>query len=173
MQRLVKRGSPGSLRRVLSLADPTSLSLHSQRLEPAPRCRLAAYDLASPAAAAARASPTAAAAAAMAQPAPPAPAGTSRTFYRRELPPPAVEFSSAGGRALFGAALAAGTMNSYFRLAEHYGTQDEPAFCGLASVSMVLNTLAIDPRRAWKGPWRFFHEQMLDCCHPLVRLGSA
>ncbi len=32
---------------------------------------------------------------------------------------------------------------------------------------MVLNALAIDPRRAWKGPWRWFHEQMLDCCQPL------
>lgn len=35
---------------------------------------------------------------------------------------------------------------------------------------MVLNTLAIDPRRAWKGPWRVFHEEMLDCCHPLERV---
>jgi glutathione gamma-glutamylcysteinyltransferase len=32
---------------------------------------------------------------------------------------------------------------------------------------MVLNALAIDPRRTWKGSWRWFHEQMLDCCRPL------
>ena len=32
---------------------------------------------------------------------------------------------------------------------------------------MVLNSLAIDPRRVWKGSWRTFHEQMLDCCIPL------
>lgn len=49
----------------------------------------------------------------------------------------------------------------------HRRTQDEPAFCGLASIAMVLNALAIDPKRAWKGPWRWFHEQMLDCCQPL------
>ena len=35
---------------------------------------------------------------------------------------------------------------------------------------MVLNALAIDPRRAWKGPWRWFHEQMLDCCQPLSQV---
>ncbi len=35
------------------------------------------------------------------------------------------------------------------------------------SVAMVLNSLAIDPRRVWKGSWRIFHEQMLDCCIPL------
>ena len=51
-----------------------------------------------------------------------------------------------------------------------YRTQDEPAFCGLASLAMVLNALAIDPRRAWKGPWRWFHEQMLDCCQPLSQI---
>lgn len=35
---------------------------------------------------------------------------------------------------------------------------------------MVLNSLAIDPKRAWKGPWRWFHEQMLDCCQPLSQV---
>lgn len=58
-------------------------------------------------------------------------------------------------------------MNSFFKLIEQFRTQDEPAFCGLASVAMVLNALSIDPRRAWKGPWRWFHEEMLDCCLPL------
>ena len=46
-------------------------------------------------------------------------------------------------------------------------TQDEPAFCGLASLATVLNALAVDPRRAWKGAWRWFHEGLLDCCRPL------
>jgi hypothetical protein len=31
----------------------------------------------------------------------------------------------------------------------------------------VLNALAIDPGRTWKGPWRWFDESMLDCCEPL------
>lgn len=34
-------------------------------------------------------------------------------------------------------------------------SQDEPAYCGLASLAMTLNTLNIDPRRTWKGPWRW------------------
>lgn len=32
---------------------------------------------------------------------------------------------------------------------------------------MVLNALAIDPGRIWKGPWRWFDESMLECCEPL------
>ena len=32
---------------------------------------------------------------------------------------------------------------------------------------MVLNALEVDPGRVWKGPWRWYHESMLDCCLPL------
>ena len=28
-------------------------------------------------------------------------------------------------------------------------------------------TLQVDPKRVWKGPWRWYHEDMLDCCVPL------
>jgi glutathione gamma-glutamylcysteinyltransferase len=43
----------------------------------------------------------------------------------------------------------------------------EPAFCGLGTLAMVLNALGVDPKRVWKGPWRWFSEQLLDCCEPL------
>ncbi|ELR22440.1 phytochelatin synthase [Acanthamoeba castellanii str. Neff] len=43
----------------------------------------------------------------------------------------------------------------------------EPAYCGLGTLAMVLNALAIDPQRIWKGPWRWFSEELLDCCSPL------
>ncbi|EFN53566.1 hypothetical protein CHLNCDRAFT_25686 [Chlorella variabilis] len=100
-----------------------------------------------------------------------APPGFSRTFYKRQLPsPPAIEFASARGKQVFGEALADGTVNNFFKLIEQFRTQDEPAYCGLASLAMTLNTLNIDPRRTWKGPWRWFHEEMLDCCHPLPKV---
>jgi hypothetical protein len=51
-------------------------------------------------------------------------------------------------------------------------TQDEPAFCGLASIAMVLNALSIDPKRPWKGSWRWFHEELLDCCLPLSKVAQ-
>lgn len=51
-------------------------------------------------------------------------------------------------------------------------TQDEPAFCGLASIAMVLNALSIDPKRPWKGSWRWFHEELLDCCLPLNKVAQ-
>lgn len=86
-------------------------------------------------------------------------------------------------------------MAGFFKLISHFQTQSEPAYCGLATLAMVLNALAIDPCRKWKGikysfsshkleiqflccvllieinsitgPWRWFDETMLDCCEPL------
>lgn len=88
----------------------------------------------------------------------------SETLYRRPLPADATEFSSPAGRALFAEALAAGGLDGYFPLAEQFHTQSDPAFCGLGSLVVALNALAIDPGRLWKGPWRWFSEDLLDCC---------
>ena len=94
------------------------------------------------------------------------------SFHRRVLPEICVAFSSPAGRALFGAALRAGTAEAYFPLAEQFRTQDEPAYCGLSTLVMVLNALAIDPGRVWKGVWRWFHEGMLSCCKDLALVRS-
>lgn len=92
------------------------------------------------------------------------------SFYRRPLPEGLIAFSSVEGRAIFGEALALGGMDGWFPLAEHLHTQSEPAFCALGSLVVVLNSLAIDPARAWKGPWRWYAEELLDCCDPLERI---
>ncbi|CAA3020481.1 Glutathione gamma-glutamylcysteinyltransferase 1 [Olea europaea subsp. europaea] len=92
-------------------------------------------------------------------------------LYRRVLPsPPAIDLASSEGKKLFIEAIHNGTMEVFFKLISYFQTQSEPAYCGLASLSMVLNALAIDPGRKWKGPWRWFDESMLDCCEPLEKV---
>ncbi|XP_044491381.1 glutathione gamma-glutamylcysteinyltransferase 1-like isoform X2 [Mangifera indica] len=92
-------------------------------------------------------------------------------LYRRMLPsPPAIDFASSEGKQLFVEAIQGGTMEGFYKLISYFQTQSEPAYCGLASLSMVLNALAIDPGRKWKGPWRWFDESMLDCCEPLEKV---
>lgn len=86
-------------------------------------------------------------------------------FYRKPLPnPPCIPFSSEQGRKIFQEALAAGSLNCFFPLSEQFLTQDDPAFCGLSTMAMVLNALSIDPGRQWKGVWRWFSETQLQCC---------
>jgi glutathione gamma-glutamylcysteinyltransferase len=98
-------------------------------------------------------------------PYPSAPA--ERTLYMRPLPGSLAALDSADGRAVFQRALLAGTLEGYFRLAQQFHTQADPAFCGLGSLVCALNALGIDPGRRWKGSWRWFSEELLDCCKPL------
>jgi glutathione gamma-glutamylcysteinyltransferase len=94
----------------------------------------------------------------------------TETLYRRPLPAEAIAFSSPDGRKVFAEALAAGGLDGYFQLAEQFHTQSDPAFCGLGSLVVALNALGIDPGRLWKGPWRWFSEELLDCCVPLTEV---
>lgn len=91
-----------------------------------------------------------------------------QTFHRRSLPTDAIAFSSPEGRGVFSEALTSAGLNGYFPLAEQFHTQSDPSFCGLGSLVMALNALSVDPGRRWKGPWRWFAEDMLDCCAPLA-----
>ncbi|KNE96553.1 hypothetical protein PSTG_10112 [Puccinia striiformis f. sp. tritici PST-78] len=89
------------------------------------------------------------------------------SFYQRQLPESCLSFTSDRGKALFRSALADGHLESFFPLASQLVTQHEPSFCGLATLCTVLNALGVDPKRVWKHPWRWFEQDMLDCCRPL------
>lgn len=92
------------------------------------------------------------------------------SFFRRALPETCIAFNSKLGRQLFLEALHDKYMEAYFLLSIQFLTQSEPAFCGIASLCMVLNALEIDPVRQWKGVWRWWDESMLDCCRPLEQV---
>jgi glutathione gamma-glutamylcysteinyltransferase len=93
--------------------------------------------------------------------------------HRRPLPPALIPFSSEPGRALFREALESRHLEAFFPLIEQFHTQSDPAFCGLGSLVMVLNALGVDPGRVWRGPWRWFSEELLDCCTPLSKVQVA
>ena len=100
-------------------------------------------------------------------PYPPSTPAPERTLYMRPLPASHAALDSAVGRAAFQRALLAGTAEGYFKLAQQFHTQADPAYCGLGSLVCALNALGIDPGRRWKGSWRWFSEELLDCCKPL------
>lgn len=85
-------------------------------------------------------------------------------WYQRPLPPTLIPFSSNRGKSLFKEALLSGGMEGYFALAEQFQTQSTPSLCGPGTLAMVLNALALDPKRLWKGNWRWFSEEMLESC---------
>jgi glutathione gamma-glutamylcysteinyltransferase len=89
------------------------------------------------------------------------------SFHKRPLPDHLVAFGSVTGRRMLAQSMAAGDAEAFFPLVSHLHTQSEPAWCGLGTMVTVLNALEIDPGRVWKGPWRFFGEELLQCCKSL------
>lgn len=85
------------------------------------------------------------------------------SFHKRPLPPNLIALSSKRGKQLFREAFDDGTLESYFSLAEQFITQSEPSYCSISSLAMVLNALNYDPKRIWKGSWRWVSEEMLHC----------
>jgi glutathione gamma-glutamylcysteinyltransferase len=81
-----------------------------------------------------------------------------------------VALSSPQGQRQFASALSNHGLKSFFVLMEQFTTQSEPAFCGMTSLTIALNALAVDPRRTWKGPWRWYEESMLNCCLDLEQV---
>lgn len=90
------------------------------------------------------------------------------SLYRRSLPSFLVPFVSTRGKTLFKGALNEGNMENYFELSEQYVTQARPEDCAVSSLVMILNSLGIDPEKKWKGPWRWFSEDLLSCVDPLA-----
>ncbi|KAF8420088.1 Phytochelatin synthase-domain-containing protein [Tirmania nivea] len=91
------------------------------------------------------------------------------SFYMRVLPSSAslIPYDSPEGKKIFKQALDDGGLEAFFPLSQQFLTQEEPAYCGIGTLCMILNALKIDPARTWRKPWRWFTQDMLDCCRPL------
>ena len=76
------------------------------------------------------------------------------TIYTRPLPETTIDFASPKSKVLLQNAIEQDTANVYFPLAQQYLTQSDPAYCGIATLCMILNACTIDPYRTWKGVWR-------------------
>ena len=97
----------------------------------------------------------------------------SANFYRRELPQTCISFGSKEGRQIFQSCLINKGLKSFYCLIEQHTTQSEPAYCGPSTLVIILNALAVDPRRKWKGPWRWYDEYMLNCCIDLEEVKTT
>jgi len=89
------------------------------------------------------------------------------SFRGRALPSNLVAFNSSEGKQRFMYALQNDCAESYFPLAQQFSNQMDPAYCGVTTLVLILNALAIDPNVRWRGGWRWYgDEQMLleRCC---------
>jgi glutathione gamma-glutamylcysteinyltransferase len=91
----------------------------------------------------------------------------AKSFYGRKLPEILVDYRSNESKLRVVRCITNGTAVPFLSLSSCFNTQTEPAYCGLSTLAIILNALRIDPQRLWKTPWRWFTEDLLDCCRPL------
>jgi len=94
-------------------------------------------------------------------------ANLSKTFYGRSLPQNLIDYRSAESKNRLCRALQTGYAVPYLSLSSCFNTQAEPAYCGVSTLAIILNALRIDPQRIWRTIWRWYSEELLDCCRPL------
>ncbi|KAI7881030.1 Phytochelatin-domain-containing protein [Lichtheimia hyalospora FSU 10163] len=75
-----------------------------------------------------------------------------------------VNFTSHEGKRLFRGAMDQGHTESFFKLMGNFSTQSSPMLGGVSSLAMALNALEIDPKRRWKGNWRWYSDELLETC---------
>lgn len=88
---------------------------------------------------------------------------------RRVLPAHLVALNSPVGRRWLIESMTRESAAPYIMLTEHFCNQSDPAFCGVTTLLIVLNALAVDPMVRWKGGWRYFGDEdvlLSSCCMP-------
>jgi glutathione gamma-glutamylcysteinyltransferase len=88
------------------------------------------------------------------------------SFKRRILPPNLISFNSTEGKSRLLHALQTKNAEAYIPLSQQFVNQMDPAFCGISTLIVVLNALAIDPNVRWRGGWRWYGDErmLLDRC---------
>lgn len=89
------------------------------------------------------------------------------TFYGRSLPQNLVDYRSVESKTRLCRALQTGYAVPYLSLSSCFNTQADPAYCGISTLAIILNSLRIDPQRIWRTIWRWYSEELLECCRPL------
>lgn len=68
------------------------------------------------------------------------------------------------------------TAESYWSLMEHFSNQSDPAYCGVTTLQIVLNSLSVDPNVRWRGGWRYYGDEdtiLERCCISHERIRRA
>ena len=88
------------------------------------------------------------------------------SFRKRVLPSNLTAFTSKEGKIRFIRALTSNFAEAYYPLSQQFINQSDPAYCGITTLVVVLNALAMDPNVRWRGGWRWYGDEsmLLDHC---------
>ncbi|CAG8463673.1 9218_t:CDS:2 [Paraglomus brasilianum] len=94
-------------------------------------------------------------------------------FQGRELPSFLISLTSKEGKELIKESLNQGYAEGFFDLSSCFSHQMEPAYCALSSLAIVLNALQVQGAPVWKGPWRWWYDELLNCCQDIEKVKQS
>ena len=100
-------------------------------------------------------------------PLPPPHPNPTYSFKKRVLPPNLIAFTSKEGKQRFIRALTSNYAEAYYPLSQQFLNQSDPAYCGVTTLLVVLNAMAMDPNVRWRGGWRWYGDESMlleRCC---------
>ena len=86
------------------------------------------------------------------------------TFYKAKEPTEGINFKSAESKKLFLEALQDNTANPFFELSDQFTTQTYGSYCGPTNISIILNSMGIDPNTVYFRNWRWYNEKNIHGC---------
>ena len=88
----------------------------------------------------------------------------NETFYKAKEPSEGINFKSNESKRLLLEALQTNTANPFFELSDQFTTQTYGSYCGPTNISIILNSMSIDPKKVFMRNWRWYSESNIHGC---------
>lgn len=85
------------------------------------------------------------------------------SVYKRTKPSIGISFNTKRSNELVTQCLTSGYYQSFYSLISQFHTQTHPSYCAISCLVMILNSFSIDPHKKWKGIWRWYSEDTVNC----------
>ena len=86
------------------------------------------------------------------------------TFYKAYEPKEGINFKSNESKKLLQESLQSNTANPFFELSDQFTTQTYGSYCGPTNISIILNSMGIDPQTVLFRNWRYYNESNIHGC---------
>ena len=86
------------------------------------------------------------------------------TFYKANEPKEGINFKSNESKKLLQESLQSNTANPFFELSDQFTTQTYGSYCGPTNISIILNSMGIDPHAILFRNWRWYNESNIHAC---------
>ena len=87
------------------------------------------------------------------------------TFYKAKEPSEGINFKSDESKKLLLETLETNTANPFFELSDQFTTQTYGSYCGPTNISIILNSMGIDPQKTIFRNWRWYNEKNIHACN--------